>query len=261
MATIELQAANIAAVRSPPSLLRPLPTIQGASLGIASFSTGGGGDLGGDFCDTTSLGDERWLFAVGDMEGKGPAAALAAAECRRILHASADSGAPPHEIIALLNGVLAHTDRPAATRPCAVCVVSVRACPGGFVGRVCNGGSPLPVVVRANGSLDALGGPGLVAGYFPEGTWNDWAFDLGPGDTLIIFTDGLPDSRSRRRFFGDHRLESAARKLAGCHPGDGSAVARGLVAEARRFAHPCQPPDDMLALALSIPARPEPGGR
>lgn len=253
MATIELRAPNVAVVRASTPPLHPLPTIRGASLGVASFATGGGGDLGGDFCNTTSLGDERWLFAVGDMEGKGPAAALAAEESRRVLHASAESGAPPHEIIALLNGVLAHRDRPAATRPCAVCVVSVRACPGGFAGRVCNGGSPLPVIVRADGSLDPLGGPGLVAGYFPEDTWNDWAFDLGPGDTLIIFTDGLPDSRSRRRFFGHRRLESAARKLAARHPGDGPAIAAGLVGEARRFSHPRQPPDDMLVLALSIP--------
>lgn len=253
MATIELRAPKVAVVRASTPALHPLPTILGASLGVASFATGGGGNLGGDFCDTTSLADERWLFAVGDMEGKGPAAALAAAESRRILHASAESGAPPHEIIALLNGVLAHHDRPAATRPCAVCVVSVRACPGGFAGRVCNGGSPLPVIVRADGSLDPLGGPGLVAGYFPENAWNDWAFDLGPGDTLIIFTDGLPDARSRRRFFGNRGLEAAARKLAARHPGDGPAVAAGMVAEARRFAHPRQPPDDMLVLALSVP--------
>lgn len=253
MDTVGLQAANVSVVRASTPRLHALPKVQGASLGISSFATGRGGDLSGDFCDTTSLGDERWLFAVGDMEGKGPAAAVAAAECRRILHASAESGAAPHEIIALLNGVLAHTDRPATTRPCAVCVVSVRACPGGFAGRVCNGGSPLPVVVRADGSLDTLGGPGLVAGYFPGDTWNDWAFDLGAGDTLVIFTDGLPDSRSRQRFFGHQGLESAARKLAGRHPGDGPAVAAGLVAAARRFAHPRQPPDDMLVLALSIP--------
>ena len=253
MATIELRAPKVAVVRTSTPSLHALPRIQGASLGVASFAIGGAGDLGGDFCDTTSLGDERWLFAVGDMEGKGPAAALAAVECRRILHDSAESGAAPHEIIALLNGVLAHADRPEASRPCAVCVVSVRACPGGFAGRVCSGGSPLPVIVRADGSLDTLGGPGGVAGYFPENTWNDWAFDLGPGDALIIFTDGLPDSRSQGRFFGELRLESAARRLASRHPGDGQAIAAGLVAEARRFALPRQPPDDMLVLALSIP--------
>lgn len=259
MDTVELRGANVAVVRASTPRRDSSPTVQGASLGIASFAIGGGGDIGGDFCDTTSLGDERWLFVVGDMEGKGPAAALAAQECRRILRTSAESGAPPHEIIALLNGVLAHAERPAATRPCAVCVVSVRACPGGFAGRVCNGGSPLPMIVRANGSLDTLGGPGLVAGYFPEGTWNDWAFNLDPGDTLVIFTDGLPDSRSRRRFFGHHRLASAACELAGRHPGDGPAIAAGLVAEARRFALPRQPPDDMLVLALAIPAEPSRG--
>lgn len=253
MATIELRAPNVAVVRTSTPCVDTLPSIRGASLGVASFATGGVGDLGGDFYDTTSLGDERWLFAVGDMEGKGPAAAQAAAESRRILHASAESGAAPHEIVALLNGVLVDADRPATTRPCAVCVVSVRTFPGGFAGRVCSGGSPLPVVVRADGSLDTLGGPGLVAGYFAEDSWNDWAFDLGRGDTLIIFTDGLPDSRSRRRFFGHDRLESAARKLARRHAGDGPAIAAGLVTAARRFALPLQPPDDMLVLALSIP--------
>lgn len=253
MDIIELRTPNVAVVRTSTPSPHALPKIQGASLGVASFATGGSGDLGGDFCDTTSLGDERWLFAVGDMEGKGPAAALAAAESRRILHESAESGAAPHEIVALLNGVLAHADRPTVSRPCAVCVVSVRACHGGFAGRVCSGGSPLPVIVRASGSLDTLGGPGGVAGYFPEDSWNDWAFDLGPGDTLIIFTDGLPDSRSGGRFFGDLWLEPAVRRLAALHVGDGQAIAAGLVAEARRFALPLQPPDDMLVLALSIP--------
>jgi len=248
-----LQTPGLSVVRKSVPSLRPLPLVHGASLGVASFATGGSGGLGGDFCNASALADERWLFAVGDMEGKGPAAVFAAAESRRILHEAAESGAAPHEIIALLNGVLANTDRGEGSRPCAVCVVSLRTCPGGFAGRVCNGGSPLPVVVRANGELDPLGGPGLVAGYFPEDRWNDWAFDLVAGDTLIIFTDGLPDARSRRRFFGHHRLESAARKLAGRHIGDGPAIAAGLVAAARRFAHPRLPPDDMLVLALSIP--------
>lgn len=253
MATIQMRSADVPVARPMAPSRQRLPAIPGASLGVASYAAGGRGDLGGDFCDTATLDDRRWLFAVGDMEGKGPRAALAAVECRRLLHTAAEGSAAPHEVIAGLNSALLEMDAPASLRPCAVCVVSVRACPGGFAGRVCNGGSPLPLIVRADGRLDPIGGPGLVAGYFPEDTWNDWAFELRPGDTLIVFTDGVPDSRSRQHFFGHQRLESVARTLAGRHPGDGPAVAEGILAEARRFAHPRRPPDDMLALALSVP--------
>lgn len=252
MSALRVRLSRADAGAAIPALPCPLPLVPGASLGVASFAIGGGA-LSGDFCNASALAGERWLLAVGDMEGKGPAAAVSAAECRRLLHDSADSGAHPHEIVALLNGVLAGTGRPRDSRPCAVCVVSLRACAGGFAGRVCNGGSPLPLVVRADGELHALGGPGVAAGYFPEDGWNDWAFELGAGDTLVIFTDGVPDSRSRRRFFGDRGLDAAIRELACRHVGDGAAIAAGLVAEARRFARPRQPPDDMLVLTLSIP--------
>jgi len=231
-----------------------LPLIPGASVGLATFAMGGEGDLSGDFC-TSVLAGERWLIAVGDMEGKGRAASSSVDECRRLLHDTAESGVRPHELVAMLNDVLAGTGRPEDSRPCAVCVVSLRPCEGGFAGRVCNGGSPLPLVARANGELDALGGPNLAAGYFPKPTWNDWAFELSPGDTLIILTDGLVDSRSPQGFFGDERLDLAAQKLAAQHVGDGAAIAAGLVAEAQRFALPHLPQDDMLVLAVSVPHR------
>lgn len=231
-----------------------LPAPDGASFGVAARATGPTGDVTGDFSDVVELADGRWLLVVGDIEGKGEAAAPAAVRSQRLLHDVGIGGSWPHQLVARLNRAPRRWGPNDADRSLAVCVLSIRACPGGFAGRVCNAGSPLPFVVGDDGTLRSLGGPGQAVGYFPDTTWNDWAFRLVPGDTLIAFTDGLTDARSRNRLFGEGRLDAAARALAARHPGDGPRIAQELIAEACRFVGPSEPQDDIVVVVLAVAA-------
>jgi serine phosphatase RsbU (regulator of sigma subunit) len=56
---------------------------------------------------------------------------------------------------------------------------------------VCCAGHPLPVVLRANGTLETGGRPGTLLGLFPDPDLLDQPVDLGPGDALILYTDGV----------------------------------------------------------------------
>lgn len=241
------------AVLDAPRLGRPvLPTLRDASIGLSSRAADGRWSTGGDFCTLSEQPGRGLLLAVGDIEGKGQPAAPAAARTKRALAAASMGGQWPHTLVAGLNALAASWDPDSQSRSCAVCVMTIRAFPGGFAGLVCNAGSPLPVVVSIDGDIRPLGPPGLATGYLPEHTWNDRAFTLVPGDTLIVATDGLTDARSRNRLFGEGRFEATARAVTARHAGDGPRISRELLQAACRFTEPSPPRDDMLVLVLAL---------
>jgi serine phosphatase RsbU (regulator of sigma subunit) len=73
-------------------------------------------------------------------------------------------------------------------------------------------GHPLPVLLTADGAVTTVGTPGTLLGVLPETRSTDVMVELGPGDTLLMFTDGVLDSGDP----GPLRSEGLHRILAGC---------------------------------------------
>jgi len=65
------------------------------------------------------------------------------------------------------------------------------------------GGHPLPMLVRSNGTIETIGVPGTVLGVIPDVRFTPTTIDLVPGDIVILYTDGMTDTR-------DHPLDDAA---------------------------------------------------
>jgi PAS domain S-box-containing protein len=247
------------------SLLPPsLPSIPGLELGARYAPAGEGVEVGGDFYDAFAVDGGRWLLVVGDVRGKGVDAAAVTGLARHTIRSIAMYETRPCAILAHLNRVLlaAEADRIAALRSfeepawalteprfCTVALAIVEPRPDGAGVVVCSGGHPLPLVSRAGGSIEAVGRPGSLLGASAEIELSDVEVELGPGDALVCFTDGIVERHRGRDFFDESGI---ARALASAAGADAATLAARIEHEARNvFAD--QPQDDMAVLIARVP--------
>ncbi|MFI9818626.1 SpoIIE family protein phosphatase [Saccharothrix variisporea] len=181
--TVQLQQAIMPAAE---------PSIEAFGLRIAVRYRPSGGDhvVGGDWYDAVVLPSKQILLSVGDITGHGIKAATGMVVLRNALRGLAATGAGPGQMLAWLNLVAHHlTDHILATAVCGVYDPDTR------VLRWARAGHPVPVLVR-NGRAMAL--PllsGVLLGALAEGTYEQGEVQLEPGDTLLLYTDGLIERR------------------------------------------------------------------
>jgi integral membrane sensor domain MASE1 len=180
------------------SLLPPaLPDIQGVEIGARFRPRGAANRVGGDFYDVFELAGDRWGIVVGDVWGKGPEAAAVTALARYTLREAAVHEPSPSGVLARLNDAIRR--QRGGNEFCTA--VYGRLELGGERASVTLsvGGHPLPIVLRADGSTEFAGRPGMALGLDPSPGLADEHVLLGPGDTLMIYTDGLTDAYAPAR--------------------------------------------------------------
>lgn len=248
------------------SLLPPsLPSIAGLELGARYAPAGEGVEVGGDFYDAFSVDGNRWLLVVGDVRGKGVEAAAVTGLARHTIRSIALSEPRPSAILAHLNRVLlaAEADRVAALRSfeepawelteprfCTVTLAIIEPLVRGAGAVVCSGGHPLPLLARAGGAVEAVGRPGSLLGALPEIELHDVDIELGPGDALICFTDGIVERHRGRAYFEETGIAAVVRAAG---PVDAATLAARIEDEARNL-FTDQPHDDMAVLIARVPS-------
>jgi hypothetical protein len=224
-------------------LLPPaLPDIPGWSL-AARYLPASPQRVGGDFYDAFATDDGGWALTVGDICGKGVLAAALMGTVRRTIRTAALGVHRPSEVLRVLNRAMEQevTDG----RYCTACYVRLRS--GGRL-TICSGGHPLPLLLRADGTTSTVGAPGTLLGIYPDVDLEDAAVDLGAGDALILFTDGLLDERRRGLAFGETRLVDAVHGAAGA---GAAAIAAALHASFDAFLQEGPPDDDVAFLVIA----------
>lgn len=166
-----------------------VPSIDGLELAVQYWAAGEGVDVGGDFYDAFPV-DDHWLIVIGDVCGKGPAAAALTAMVRHTIRTAAWAGASPDSILAQLNHAVRQADH--ATF-CTVLVCELFSTDGGFRLTLTPGGHPLPLWRGADGTSKFAGRPGQLIGAFEAVTTSTTDIELGPGDSLVLYTDGVTD--------------------------------------------------------------------
>jgi PAS domain S-box-containing protein len=204
--------------------LRPAapPPIGGIEIASAFAPVGEATDMGGDFFEVFTIGED-WMAVIGDVVGKGPAAAAITALARHTVHAVGQLTGDPLAAVRALDARLHSEDSGAL---CSTLVVHGRAdCDTLDV--VC-AGHPLGFVVRAGGTVETAGEPGPLPGAVLGSQWTTSTVTLAPGDALVVYTDGVTEAVGEdRERFGDQRLAAA---LAGSE----GASARDVVARIER---------------------------
>ncbi len=229
------------------SLLPPeLPAIEGLEIGARYLPAAEGTQVGGDFYDVFEAAPDRWIAVMGDVVGKGAEAAAMMGLARYTIRTAAMSEGRPSAILETLNqAILKQTND---QRFCTACAVRLRPFGDDARATISSGGHPLPLVLRADGSIEVAGSPGTIVGVFDDPVLVDRAVDLHLGDTLVLYTDGVTDERRDADQFGETRLHEALTELAG---GGAQRIADGVVDAVVGF-RTGQPKDDIAILAIKV---------
>jgi PAS domain S-box-containing protein len=237
------------------SLLPPsIPRIPGMELAARYRAAGEGNEVGGDFYDAFESSDGAWILTIGDVCGKGPEAAAVTGLARHTIRAVSIHEARPSRVLAMLNETIIR--ELSDERFCTVCCVRLRPGPDGARLTVCSGGHPLPLILRADGRLETAGEPSMLLGVLPEVELSDHIVDLGPGDTIVMFTDGVVEEIRGSDRSGPDRLNDV---LAQCRGLSAAAVAEAVQDSLLRFGPEAQR-DDFAILVLRVkPSGSDPG--
>jgi serine phosphatase RsbU (regulator of sigma subunit)/pSer/pThr/pTyr-binding forkhead associated (FHA) protein len=223
--------------------LQPEPRYVSAHWELAAVSVPSR-TIGGDFFDYLELTDGRFGFALADVAGKGPPAALLSVAAQSTFVAQAALATDPADTMVRINAALLR-----------------RAVEGRFAtmfygmltpeGRLsyCNAGHEPPVLVARRG-IQSLETGGVVLGLFPGARYETGMVDLEKGDWLVLYSDGVTEARSRTdEEFGHERLVSCLR-AGDSRNLDPSRLLDDLLEAIRNFTAGAPQADDLTAMVL-----------
>lgn len=202
------------------SLLPPdLPRIDGIDLGSRFHPAGDGSEIGGDFYDIFQVGEDEWFAVMGDICGKGAGAARLTALTRYSLRATTVRTHSVEQNLLELNAALVRqyeVDRERGEHRFATAtVIRFRRDGDGVVVQAGSGGHAPPLVVRACGKVEEIACRGPLLGVFETASFTTGTGRLGPGDLLVLYTDGVTEARRDREDYGDERLVDLLSSQAG----------------------------------------------
>jgi sigma-B regulation protein RsbU (phosphoserine phosphatase) len=201
-------------------------------------------EVGGDFFDAFFTDDHRVFLSVGDVAGKGMAAALFMARSMTLLRQHALRRVAPREVLNRVNDALAAGNE-SATFVAAFCA-QLDTATGEL--RYANGGGGAPLLQRS-GRWERLPLPkGLVVGAMEGFGYEAARTRLRAGDTLLVFTDGITEAANEQgELFSERRLKALLEATAAASAADLVSLVRE---EVRRFVGSSLPSDDLTLMAI-----------
>jgi serine phosphatase RsbU (regulator of sigma subunit)/PAS domain-containing protein len=226
-----------------------LPDVPGLELSAAYLPAGEGLEVSGDFYDVFPV-TGGWAIVVGDVCGKGQEAAAMTAAARHAIRTLAHWNPDPADVLAKANEILlagGYEDRFVTAK------LAYLRWDGDLLRVVlASAGHPGPALVRPDGRVDVLGGGGLPLGLFPDADSHVDKLELGEGDLLFFYSDGVTDARSpEMRYFED----SLADELAGLAGRSAADTARMIQSRVTSFSRD-ELRDDLTILVAKVKAPP-----
>ena len=187
-----------------------LPEIAGAEVCARYCAAGELNEVGGDFYDVFEYGPDRWMLVIGDVCGKGPRAAGVTALARHTLRAAAMSGQSPSEMLGTLHQALRR--QPPGADLCTACLVVMHRDSTDAHLTVALAGHPPPLLIDGDGEPRQIGRPGTLLGVLDPIEITEIKTDLSPGETLLLYTDGVPDAGRPNAQLGEEGLAELCRR-------------------------------------------------
>jgi serine phosphatase RsbU (regulator of sigma subunit)/putative methionine-R-sulfoxide reductase with GAF domain len=209
-------------------LPRSAPELEGLELGDA-YESSARVEVGGDVYDFMKLADGRLAVALGDVTGHGIGAAADMAMAKFVFRSLAREHPEPADFLHSANDVVVGEIAPGKFITMIYLVID------GTTGDVAAAGAghPLPRLVAANGTVTALDAGGLVLGVEPGQRYEDVHARLEAGDAVVLYTDGVIESRREGELYGSERLD---RVLAENRHRPADAIAHAVLDDCRAFA-------------------------
>ncbi|MFD5875240.1 SpoIIE family protein phosphatase [Streptomyces sp. NPDC060322] len=207
--------------------------------------------VGGDFYDVHPgrTSDDASLAVLGDVCGKGLDAAVLTGKIRNTLQALTPMAGDHEQMLRLLNGALLNSHH---TRFATLVLASVRREENRVRLRLTSAGHPAPLVIRNDGRVEEIETRGTLVGALPHIEARTVETYLRPGETCLLYTDGVTEARGGPlgdELFGEERLKRAMGECGGM---PGTAVVEHLQMLAAQWLHDGRH-DDMALVAITAP--------
>ncbi len=220
-----------------PAALPAAPGLEFASRYLAQGADRADVYVGGDLYDVVAgTRPGRWAVTVADVCGKGAEAAALTAMIRHTVRAEVGHGLTPVDVLHRLNAAMlrdtsADPQRFATVVHAQVDVAEDGATDGGVTVRLVNAGH-VPALLLRDGRVETVDAPGTLLGIYTDITLTETVVRLGPGDLLVLYTDGVTEARGVDGWYGPERLRSVVAAQAGR---SAERVADALVADVTAF--------------------------
>ena len=199
----------------------------------------------GDLYDFLRYGPNQLGIVLGDVSGKGSAAALYGAVATGVLRSIAAQKLQPAELLAQLNHLLC--ERQMEARYMTMCFATWQK--GRQKLRVANAGQTQPLLWK-DGRCEKLDLTGLPLGLYDDAKYDEASYTLTTGDVLVFYSDGFSESAAPDgQFFGWERLVEA---IAANHELSADALADRLLEEVEQFTHNARLSDDRTLVVLKV---------
>jgi len=202
-------------------------------------------ELSGDLYDFLRYGPQELAIAVGDVSGKGSAAALYGAVGIGTLRSLGPQKHRPAEMLRAMNGFL--SERSIEGRFMTLCFATWHR--GRRKLRVANAGQEQPFLFHG-GRCEKIRLVGFPLGLFEEVVYDQRSFILDSGDVIVFHSDGIGDTlNSAGEFFGHDRI---CKLIAEHHELSSNAIADKVLEEVDRFSGGAHPADDRTLVVLKV---------
>lgn len=228
-----------------------MPTIEGIDVGAAYRPAGDGSVVGGDFYDVFQIDGGVWGVSLGDVCGKGPSAAIITALARHTVRALAVQAPSASAVLEGLHQAIVRSSETDGF--CTALFLTARADEGGVALRLSAGGHHLPLLVRVDGTVSEAGRAGHLLGMLEPLRLHDDEATLRPGESLVLYTDGVIEARRGGEMYGEQRLHQL---LARRRDSDAQQLADEVTADAVDFQGGELTRDDIAVVVLRAPAAP-----
>jgi sigma-B regulation protein RsbU (phosphoserine phosphatase) len=234
-------AETLQASLLPPELL----SIPDLDIAGAYRPSGDGFEVGGDFYDVFETGRGTWGVVLGDVCGKGAAAATVTSLARYTVRAEGLRTPYPSAVLASLHDAMCRFQ---PDRFCTALFGVIDRLSGAFRLTIASGGHPLPLLLR-DGQLARIGTAGTLLGMVDAVELRDTTTTLHPGDVIVLHTDGVTEARRDGSFLDDAGLEAI---ILGADQLDARDLADEIVRRTVEF-QAGVPRDDIAVVVLRVP--------
>jgi sigma-B regulation protein RsbU (phosphoserine phosphatase) len=200
------------------------------------------GPVGGDYCDLMNNEDGDLFFMLGDVSGKGIAASMLMAHLHAIFRSLITLDLPVDRLVERANQVFTDCTMPSyyATLVCG------RARRSGAI-ELCNAGHCPPLLIRG-GTVTSVDATGLPVGIFCQEQYTASELQLEPGNSLLIYTDGLTESRSP--YDAEYGADRLSRIVGAKHTLEPQALTAACIEDARSFREGQPKSDDLTVMVI-----------
>jgi serine phosphatase RsbU (regulator of sigma subunit) len=227
-ARLYLQQKEFADTMQRSLLPRERPTVQGLEVGEV-YESSARVDVGGDIYDFLELDDGRLAVVLGDVTGHGVEATADMAMAKFVFRSLAREHPEPGDFLAYANDVV--VDEIAPGKFITMAYLAIDSARGELA--CASAGHPAPRLVLPDGEVRGLDASGLVLGIDSAQTYEEVRAELPVGASVVVYTDGVIESRQDGELYGIERLDALLSRERSLAPVE---LARTVTEDARRYA-------------------------